>query len=79
MSMSLTWIAIIASLLMGVGALLIFILAVKQDYFRDLEETKYQVFWPDFEEASEELVESVGPRSASSQERLSQEHHDGSG
>jgi hypothetical protein len=41
MSMSLTWIAILASLLMGVGALLIFILAVKQDYFRNLEETKY--------------------------------------
>lgn len=79
MSMSLTWIAIIASLLMGVGALLIFILAVKKDYFRDLEETKYQVFWPDFEEASEELVESVGPRSASSQKRLLQENHDGSG
>ena len=54
MSMSLTWIAVIASLLMGVGALLIFILAVKQDYFRHLAETKYQVFWSDLEE----LVES---------------------
>lgn len=57
MTMSLTWIAIIASLLMGVGALLIFILAVKKDYFRDLEETKYQVFWSDVEE----LVESAQP------------------
>lgn len=57
MTMSLTWIAIIASLLMGVGALLIFILAVKKDYFRDLEETKYQVFWSDVEE----LVESARP------------------
>lgn len=75
MSMSLTWIAIIASLLMGVGALLIFILAVKNDYFRDLEETKYQVFWSDIED----LVESVQPQSASSQERLSQENHDGRG
>ena len=75
MTMSLTWIAIIASLLMGVGALLIFILAVKKDYFRDLEETKYQVFWSDIED----LVESVEPRSVSSQERLLQENHDGSG
>ena len=81
MSMSLTWIAIIASLLMGVGALLIFILAVKQDYFRDLEETKYQVFWPDFEEGLEELVESAQPQSArlSSQGQSFQENHDGSG
>ncbi|MBI1760926.1 MAG: cbb3-type cytochrome oxidase assembly protein [Acidobacteria bacterium] len=77
MSMSLTWIAIIASLLMGVGALLIFILAVKKDYFRDLEETKYQVFWSDIED----LVESVEPQSArpSVPERLLQEDHDGSG
>lgn len=77
MSMSLTWIAIIASLLMGVGALLIFILAVKQDYFRDLEETKYQVFWSDLEE----LVESAQPQSArlSSQEQSFQEDYDGSG
>jgi hypothetical protein len=52
--MEITWIAIIASLLMGIGALLIFIFAVKQDYFRNLEDTKYQVFWSDLEE----LVES---------------------
>lgn len=52
--MHLTWIAIIASLLMGAGAVLIFIFAVKRDYFRNIEETKYQVFWSDLEE----LVES---------------------
>ncbi len=52
--MYLTWIAIIASLLMGIGAVLIFIFAVKQDYFRNIEDTKYQVFWSDLEE----LVES---------------------
>lgn len=52
--MAFTWIAIIASLFMGIGALLIFIFAVKQDYFRDLEDAKYQVFWSDLEE----LVES---------------------
>ncbi len=54
MNMYLTWIAILASLLMGIGAVLIFIYAVKRDYFKDLEETKYQVFWSDVEE----LIES---------------------
>ena len=48
--MSFTWIAIIASLLMGIGAVLLFIFAVKRDYFRNLEEAKYQVFWSDVEE-----------------------------
>ncbi len=68
--MELTWIAIIASLLMGIGALLFFIFAVKQDYFRDLEDTKYQVFWSDLEE----LVESSITKSDSQEEP-----YDGSG
>ena len=57
--MELTWIAIIASLVMGIGALLIFIFAVKQDYFRNLEETKYQVFWSDVEELVESSISGV--------------------
>lgn len=52
--MELTWITIIASLFMGIGAVLVFIFAVKKNYFRDLEDAKYQVFWSDVEE----LVES---------------------
>lgn len=52
--MELTWIAIIASLCMGIGAVLVFVFAVKKNYFRNLEEAKYQVFWSDVEE----LVES---------------------
>jgi hypothetical protein len=36
--------------MMGLGAAAVFIFAVKKDYFRDLEEAKYQVFWSDFEE-----------------------------
>jgi nitrogen fixation-related uncharacterized protein len=48
--MELTWIAIAASLLMGTGAAAVFVFAVKKDYFRDLEDTKYQVFWSDIEE-----------------------------
>ena len=52
--MELTWITIIASLFMGIGAVLVFVFAVKKNYFRNLEDAKYQVFWSDVEE----LVES---------------------
>jgi len=52
--MEFTWITIIASLCMGIGALLVFVFAVKKNYFRDLEDAKYQVFWSDVER----LVES---------------------
>ncbi|MCS6806644.1 MAG: hypothetical protein RMM98_05745 [Acidobacteriota bacterium] len=48
--MELTWIAIAASLFMGAGAICVFIFAVNKDYFRDLENVKYQVFWSDVEE-----------------------------
>jgi hypothetical protein len=51
----LTWVAIAASLLMGLGAALVFIFAVKRDYFRNIEDVKYQVFWSDLEE----MVDSV--------------------
>lgn len=48
--MELTWVTIIASLCMGIGALLVFVFAVKKDYFRNVEDAKYQVFWSDVEE-----------------------------
>jgi len=48
--MELTWIAIVASLLMGSGALLIFIWAVRHQQFRSFEDVKYQVFWSDTQE-----------------------------
>ena len=48
--MELTWIAIIASLCMGIGAVLVFVYAVKKNYFSNLEDAKYQVFWSDVEE-----------------------------
>jgi len=47
--MELTWIAIAASLLMGGGALLIFIWAVRNQQFQSFEDVKYQVFWSDQE------------------------------
>jgi len=48
--MELTWLAIIASLCMGIGAVLVFVYAVKRNYFSNLEDAKYQVFWSDVEE-----------------------------
>jgi hypothetical protein len=45
--MELTWIAVAASVLMGLAAVCIFIFAVKKDYFRNIEDVKYQVFWSD--------------------------------
>jgi len=47
--MGLTWIAIAASLLMGGGALLVFIWAVRSHQFKSFEDVKYQVFWSDFD------------------------------
>jgi hypothetical protein len=52
--MELTWVWLLASLAIGLAAVCIFIFAVKKDYFRDIEEAKYQVFWSDLEP----LVES---------------------
>lgn len=48
--MELTWIAIAASLLMGLGALLIFIWSVRSHQFKHFEDVKYQVFWSDPQE-----------------------------
>ena len=51
--MELTWIAIAASLLMGGGALLVFIWAVRSHQFQSFEDVKYQVFWSDHESPAE--------------------------
>ena len=48
--MELTWIAILASLCMALAAVCIFIFAVKKDYFHNIEDAKYQVFWSDLDE-----------------------------
>ena len=60
--MELTWVAILASLSMALAAVCIFIFAVKKDYFHNIEETKYQVFWSDLEE----LVDSPKEKSNAS-------------
>jgi hypothetical protein len=56
--MELTWIALAASLMMGLGAAVVFIFAVKRDYFRNVEDAKYQVFWSDLEELVDNSKES---------------------
>jgi hypothetical protein len=56
--MDLTLIALAASLMMGLGAACIFVFAVKRDYFRNLEDAKYQVFWSDLEELVDNVKES---------------------
>lgn len=45
--MEMTWVTIAASLLMALAAALFFIYAVKKDWFKDIEDAKYQVFWSD--------------------------------
>jgi cbb3-type cytochrome oxidase maturation protein len=53
--MELTWIAIAASLLMGGGALLIFVWAVRSHQFKSFEDVKYQVFWSDPQDLAKPL------------------------
>ena len=70
--MEVTWLAIIASLCMGIGAALIFVFAVKKNYFRDLENTKYQVFWSDLED----LVESRPLKQEENEDEETGDHPD---
>jgi len=50
MGVELTWVALAASISMGLAGVCLFIYAVKKDLFRNIEETKYQVFWSDLDE-----------------------------
>jgi hypothetical protein len=67
--MELTWVAIMASLAMGLAAACIFIFAVKKDYFRDIEDAKYQVFWSDLEELVESSPKEKGNASGKDESR----------
>lgn len=57
--MELTWVAVLASLLMAAAAACVFIYAVKKDYFHNIEDAKYQVFWSDLD--TEEKCHDSGP------------------
>jgi hypothetical protein len=50
MGLELTWISIAASLLMAMAGICIFVYAVRKDYFRDIEDARFHVFWSDLEE-----------------------------
>ncbi len=67
--MELTWIAIIASLCMGIGGVLVFVFAVKKNYFRNIEDSKYQVFWSDVEELVDGRKQEKKDDKASSKQR----------
>ena len=58
MGVELTWVALAASLSMGLAGVCLFIYAVKKDFFRDIEETKYQVFWSDLDELVRSSMEN---------------------
>ena len=47
--MIMSLLAILASLLTGLVSVIIFIFVFKQDYFRNIEDAQYQVFWSDVE------------------------------
>jgi hypothetical protein len=65
MDLGVVWISILASLVMGLAGICLFIFAVKKDYFRNIEDAKYQVFWSDVEE----LVESSTEKNDDEQDR----------
>lgn len=47
--MALNLLAILACLLIELAVVCIFIFMVKRDYFRNIEDAQYQVFWSDVE------------------------------
>jgi hypothetical protein len=58
-----------ASLALGLAAVCVFIFAVKKDYFHNLEDAKYQVFWSDLEELVEEEKQEDSNGGSSSESR----------
>jgi len=62
--MDVTWLAILASLAMGVGTALIFIFAVKGNYFQHLEDAKSQMFPSELDDMVDEPEKEGGHRKA---------------
>jgi hypothetical protein len=60
--MELTWVTVVASVVMGLAAVCIFIFSVQNDYFHNIEEAKYQVFWSDVDEEGPDGGISPKPR-----------------
>ncbi|MBL0209365.1 MAG: cbb3-type cytochrome oxidase assembly protein [Holophagaceae bacterium] len=67
--MELTWISIAASLLMGLGALFVFVFAVKKGWFRNIEDTKYQVFWSELDDPKKKDASQEGVNGSQSEKK----------
>ncbi len=67
MDQAVVWISILASIVMGLAGICLFIFAVKKDYFRNLEDVKYQVFWSDLEELVDGQMEQKKDEQGSEQ------------
>ena len=61
MGLELTWISIAASLLMAMAGACIFVYAVRKDYFRDIEDARFHVFWSDLEETVDSAAPAPSP------------------
>ncbi len=57
--MEMTWIAIAASLAMGLSAAFLFVAAVRRGWFKDIEDAKYQVFWSDRNDSKDSTREAA--------------------
>ncbi len=44
---------------MGLGAAFLFVFAVKRDWFKNIEDAKYQVFWSDREGSKDSSGETA--------------------
>jgi len=60
--MELTWVTVAASVVMGLAAVCVFIFSVQKDYFHNIEDAKYQVFWSDLDEEEWDGDRSPKPR-----------------
>ena len=65
--MELTWLTVLASITLGLGAVCVFVFAVQKDYFHNIEDAKYQVFWSDLDE--EEIPNGSGGSQGEQQRR----------
>ena len=57
MDLNIVWISILSSLALGLAGVCLFIFAIKKDYFRNIEDAKYQVFWSDLDEPGNDFLE----------------------
>jgi len=55
----LTLLAMVASLMMGLGAACLFIFAVRKNWLHDIEDAKYHVFWSDLERPADSSKEKA--------------------